>query len=110
MIMMMKSQRSIFEPCLKLVPENVRVGTVTMQREVSSALPPPLCGIPNTVGGEGLKEKPDVRGTFRERCSTSHVHRWVPVSQLASCRPGGQGESGDFALQQQTLEEAFFGA
>lgn len=78
-----------------------RVETATTQQEVSSALPlPPAGGSPNLVWGvRGLKEK---QGVALPRVSTG--------GRQSSCRPGGQGESRDSALQQRALEEAFFGA
>lgn len=71
-----------------------------------SALPPPLCDFPKFGWGEGLKKKQDLEEPL---VSVAPPHVSTGGRQ-SSCGTGVQGESRDSALQQQTLEEAFFGA
>lgn len=110
--MMKKSQRLIVGLVLNWSLKSVRVGTATTQQEVSSALPPPLCGAPKFGGGRGEGSKRsrmlrNFQGSAALPC-VSTGGRWYASWPPAG--PGGQGESGDSALQQQTLEEALFGA
>lgn len=113
--MMTKSQPSRVELALNWSLKGVRVGTATMQQEVSSASPPPLCSAPNLVVvgwrlGEGLKEKQDVEGLLG---SAALPH--VPTGgRQSACWPPAGPEDKVRAetppLQQQTLEQAFSGA